>query len=268
MSTFRVQEPSRARVPILLSVPHCGTAFPDELADDYVGALSRDPDDTDYFVDRLYDFASELGITTIAAIYSRWVIDLNRDPSDKPLYADGRIITGLCPVTTFLGEALYKDGRLEVTGAEIARRVEQYYRPYHDKLRELLESLRNEFGRVLLWDCHSIRQRVRTVYPEEIPDLILGDNEGKSCDDQLAKVALDGLKQGAYDVRYNQPFKGGYITRYFGKPVDDIHALQLEMTKCRYMDDDEKRYDQARANKMRVVLKNTLNRLSEALRLA
>jgi N-formylglutamate deformylase len=265
MSTFRVQVPSRGRVPILLSIPHCGTSFPEEIADEYVETLARDPDDTDYFVDRLYDFASDMGISTITAVYSRWVIDLNRDPSDKPLYGDGRIITSLCPVTTFLGEPLYRDGRKEVASQEITRRVEQYYRPYHDKVRELLDSIRNEFGKVLLWECHSIRQHVRTVYPDPIPDLILGDNEGRSCNKQFVRIALEGLKQGSYELNHNQPFKGGYITRHFGNPADHIHALQLEMTKCRYMDDAEKRYDQTRAKKMRAVLRNTLNGLSEAL---
>jgi N-formylglutamate deformylase len=266
MSTFRVHLPSRNRLPILLSVPHCGTAFPEEIAGDYEEVLSRDPDDTDYFVDRLYNFASGMGITMITAVYSRWVIDLNRDPLDKPLYADGRVITGLCPVTTFLGEPLYRDGRNQVAPAEITRRLGIYYQPYHKELRDLLESIRSEFGKVLLWDCHSIRQHVPTVYPDVIPDLILGDNDGRSCDGRYIKIALNGLHQGDYEVRHNNPFKGGYITRHFGNPSEQVHALQLEMTKCRYMDDTEKQYDQARADTMRSVLINTLTELSEALR--
>ena len=92
---YKITKPSGSIVPILLSVPHCGTAFPDELVSQYKSDLIKNPDDTDWFVDKLYGFASDLGITTISAVYSRWVIDLNRHPESKPLYSDGRIITGL-----------------------------------------------------------------------------------------------------------------------------------------------------------------------------
>src|SRR6188768_1763228 len=131
MDCFRVIHPTINRVPILVSVPHCGTSFPEEIVDEYDAKLIAKPDDTDWFVDRLYDFAPSLGITMITAVYSRWVIDLNRDPDNKPLYSDGRIITGLCPVTDFTGKPLYKDSRLSVDGHEVARRREAYYKPYH-----------------------------------------------------------------------------------------------------------------------------------------
>ena len=99
--TFKISSLGSPEVPILLSVPHCGIAFPEELRDQFNPALSKSPDDTDWFVDKLYSFALELGIPMISATYSRWVIDLNRDPESKPLYQDGRIITALCPTTTF-----------------------------------------------------------------------------------------------------------------------------------------------------------------------
>ena len=123
---FRVAPSKNSEVPILVSVPHCGTSFPDELKDQYVPDLIRSPDDTDWFVNTLYDFVADMGITMIAAYYSRWVIDLNRDPQSKPLYSDGRIITSLCPTTTFLGEPIYLDGRKEVAATEIQRRVDVY----------------------------------------------------------------------------------------------------------------------------------------------
>src|SRR5688500_10726528 len=113
MLPFSVISPSAKKIPMLISVPHCGTAFPDELKDQYKAEFIKDPDDTDWFVDKLYDFASDLGMTMISAEYSRWVIDLNRDPESKPLYTDGRIITGLCPTTNFLGENIYRDERAE-----------------------------------------------------------------------------------------------------------------------------------------------------------
>ncbi|HEY3429538.1 MAG TPA: N-formylglutamate amidohydrolase [Cyclobacteriaceae bacterium] len=265
MLPFYIQAPSSGRVPILLSVPHCGVEFPDDITSEYKQSLIQSPDDTDWFVHQLYDFVSALGITMIHAKYSRWVIDLNRDPQSKPLYSDGRIITALCPTTTFFGESIYNDGRNVVDTNEVERRVEKYYDPYHREIQKHLDDLKNQFGKVLLWDCHSIRQSVPTIHKEKFPDLILGDADETSASLKLIETTVQGLKTGAYGFSHNYPFKGGYITRSFGKPAENQHALQLEMTKVNYMDDGEKKYDTVRANKMREVLKTTLSNLAAAL---
>ena len=264
MTTFNVHPPAGSRIPILLSVPHCGTAFPDELINQYKPNLIRTPDDTDWFVNQLYDFAPSIGITMITAVYNRWVIDLNRDPENKPLYSDGRIITGLCPVTNFLGEPLYVDGRDKVNASEIERRLVTYFWPYHQKIKDLLEDLKAEFGRVLLWDCHSIRQYVNTIYKEKFPDLILGDADGVSASPGIIEVVFNNLKSSSYSVSHNFPFKGGFITRHYGKPLENQQALQLEMNKSNYMDDTETHYDAKRAEKMRTLLKRTLLALAES----
>lgn len=258
MDNFKIIEPTSERVPVLLSVPHCGTAFPGELIHQYDSDLITRPDDTDWFVDRLYDFAPELGITMITAVYSRWVVDLNRHPEDKPLYSDGRIITGLCPVTDFSGRPLYKDARTAVADDEVARRKALYYDPYHEKLTRILAGLKERFGKVLLWDCHSIRQYVKAIYRDKFPDLILGDADGASASPGMIATAFNGLQQSEYSVSHNFPFKGGYITRTYGKPLENQQALQLEMAKIHYMDDKELAYDEARATKMRRVLRATL----------
>ena len=265
MDSFRVIRPAVKRVPVLVSVPHCGTSFPPELGYEYDRELTSRPDDTDWFVDRLYDFAPSLGITMITAVYSRWVIDLNRDPNDKPLYSDGRIITGLCPVTDFKGTPLYTDGRQEVDYNEVARRRSIYYEPYHSQLQHLLGELKSEFGQVLLWDCHSIRQYVKTIYSDKFPDLILGDADGTSATPALIEKALVNLRQSPYSVSHNFPFKGGYITRAYGRPSEHQHALQLEMAKVNYMDDEESAYDDSRANRMRELLSRTLSSLVQEL---
>lgn len=265
MLPFQVIPPATERVPIVLSVPHCGVEFPDELKSEYKTTLSQTPDDTDWFVHQLYDFAPAMGITMIHAVYSRWVIDLNRDPQSKPLYTDGRIITALCPTTTFFGEPIYSDEREKIEDEEVRRRVEKYYNPYHQKLEELLSNLKAEFGKVLLWDCHSIRQSVHTILNEKFPDLILGDADGTSASPGLIETAINSLESEGYEFNHNYPFKGGYITRHFGKPSENQHALQLEMTKVNYMDDTEKKYDADRANAMREVLRKTLGNLAERM---
>ncbi len=252
-------------VPILISVPHCGIEFPYELKEQYNAKLTKAPDDTDWFVHQLYDFAPAMGMTMIAAKYSRWVIDLNRDPQSKPLYTDGRIITALCPTTTFLGEPLYRDKRSEISSEEVNRRLERYYWPYHNQLEENLARLKKKFGKVLLWDCHSIRQVVPTIQKEKFPDMILGDADGTSASIGLIEAALSNLDHSGFTVNHNHPFKGGFITRNFGKPSENIHALQLEMTKVNYMDDSETKYDKQRADKMRSLLQKTFSKLIEQL---
>lgn len=261
MTSFKLIKPAVEAVPILLSIPHCGVKFPEELKRQYKPDLIAAPDDTDWFVHQLYDFAASMGITTIHSIYSRWVIDLNRDPESKPLYTDGRIITDLCPATTFTGEPLYVDERKEVHRTEVHRRLEIYYKPYHEQIGKKLFELKNRFGKVLLWECHSIRQFVPTVFPEKFPDLILGTNDEQSASEGMIKAALNELKSSKFKLNHNFPFKGGYITRHFGKPLEDQHAMQLEMSKVNYMDDSERNYDKARADKVREVLKKVFNTL-------
>jgi N-formylglutamate deformylase len=264
-----VAQPYQLRVnstlPIVVSVPHCGIDFPEEIKGEFKADLIKSPDDTDWFVDVLYDFVVEMGITLISAKYSRWVIDLNRDIDSKPLYTDGRIITALCPTTTFLGEPLYDDGRKDVDANEVQRRLKEYYHPYHQRIQSLLDETKKKFGKVLLWDCHSIRQAVPTIQKDKFPDLILGDADERACDSKLIAIALKNLGSAGYSLNHNHPFKGGTITRSFGSPSNNQHALQLEMTKVNYMDDSETKYDKARADKMRELLRRTLSELAEQL---
>jgi len=267
MTPYSIFDATAPVVPIVVSIPHCGTNFPAEIKDDYKAHLIERPDDTDWFVDLLYDFAPELGITMITATNSRWVIDLNRDLESKPLYTDGRIITALCPATTFLGEPLYSDERKIVSPNEVDRRIEKYYVPYHQKIQSLLDERKAQFGKVLLWDCHSIRTMVPTIQKESFPDLILGDNDEQSADLKIILKALSSLSAGKYNLYHNHPFKGGSITRNFGKPERHQHALQLEMTKKHYMEDDELTYSQARASEMKQILKSTFEVLIEYLRM-
>lgn len=265
MTSFNFVPADSNAVPVLISVPHCGTDFPDEIVGEYDPRLRHTLDDTDWFVHQLYDFAPAMGMSMITARYSRWVIDLNRDPQNKPLYGDGRIITALCPTTTFLGEAIYLDARNTVRIEEVERRRQEYYLPYHLKIDQELHRLKDQFGKVLLWDCHSIRQTVPSIQKEKFPDLILGDADRTSASPGLIEIAWKNLETSPYSASHNHPFKGGYITRHFGKPADHQHSLQLEMSKVNYMDDSETLYDARRADKMRTLLKKTFEGLIEQL---
>ncbi len=262
---FYIIEPKAEKLPFVLSIPHCGTEFPADLINQYAAESLEVLDDTDWYLEKLYDFAAELGITTIYAKYSRRVIDLNREPKGKPLYDDGRIITAVCPTTDFFGEDIYAKKEFEPNEAEIERRLENYYHPYHQKIDDIIGDLKNEFGQVLFWDAHSIRRRVETIRKEPFPDFILGDNDGRTADKKFIEIALETLKTSDWQINHNEPFKGGFLTRSKGKPSENVHALQLEMSKDLYMDAKELNYDFEKAEKVKKLLKRTFENLISEL---
>jgi len=258
---FVLIEPDREPVPFVLSIPHCGTAFPGELSGHFDPELAAAPDDTDWHLDRLYDFASELGVTVIHARYSRWVIDLNRDPDGTPLYDDGRAITELCPTRDFEERPIYSKRELEPDNEEKDRRIREYYRPYHDRIDSIVADLKDKFPNVVFWDGHSIRRRVPSISPDPFPDLILGDNDGKSASREIIDSAVEALSSGGYEFSHNSPFMGGYLTRSKGNPSDRVHALQLEMSKDLYMDATETVYDEEKAAVLKDHLRKVFMRL-------
>jgi len=260
-SPYIIIRPTVAEVPIVISIPHCGTTIPDDLIDRYRPEAIESLDDADFFVDQLYGFARDLGITMIASQYHRWVIDLNRHPQNTQLYDDGRMITALAPTKDFHGKHIYKTPSDVPDNKEISRRAELYYHPYHNRLRALLEEYVMRYGQVILWEAHSIRRYLPLIHPDPFPDLILGDDDGKTASKDLVELVYSGFQASHYSTNYNLPFKGGYITRSFGRPMDHVHAIQIEMTKDCYMKHDERVYDHERAE----VMSNLLIRIFEAV---
>jgi N-formylglutamate deformylase len=220
--------------PLLISMPHVGTHLPPALAA-RLTPRAREVHDTDWHLERLYDFADELGASVLAATHSRYVIDLNRPPDGASLYP-GRSVTGLCPVDAFDETPLYADP-LDVPGeAEIAARREAVWRPYHDRLAEELARLRARHGVAMLWDAHSIRSVVPRFFDGRLPDLNLGTAGGTSCDPALAQALRDiAARATGHTSVLDGRFTGGYITRHYGRPGEGVHAVQLEMTQSSYM---------------------------------
>ena len=222
-------------LPLLLSIPHAGTDIPDELAGRFAPVAAARAD-TDWHLPRLYGFAEEMGCSVLAARWSRYLIDLNRPPEDSNLYP-GQDTTGLCPVDTFARAPLYLPG-CAPDAAETARRLERYWRPYHDQLHAELARLLALHGRVVLWDAHSIASTVPRFFEGRLPDLNFGTADGASCAPQL-QDALMGVVQAqeGFSFVFNGRFKGGHITRRYGQPERGVHAVQLEMCQCLYMDE-------------------------------
>jgi len=223
--------------PLLISFPHSGTHIPEVLAARMTDAALQRAD-VDWHLPRLYEaFARALGASTLVAHHARHVIDLNRPPEDTSLYP-GQDVTGLLPLDTFRKEPLYRPGRAP-DAAETDERRERYWRPYHDALRAELERLRASHGVAVLWDAHSIASVMPRFFAGKLPDLNLGTAEGRACAPrvQAAVEAVMASQRGFTHVS-NARFKGGHITRDYGRPEAGIHALQMEMCQSTYMDED------------------------------
>ena len=244
--------------PLVLSLPHIGVDIPEALKSRYVDrALAVE--DTDWHLEKLYDFVNGLGASVIVPKFSRYVIDLNRPPDNTPMYP-GASNTELCPSTFFNGDHLYRDG-LKPNPKEVDQRRETYWRPYHDALLGELARVREKFGYALLWDGHSIRSEIPWLFDGKLPDLNLGTASGASCSASLRARLAEHLicetkKSHAVDGR----FKGGYITRQYGRPGAGIHAVQMEMCQSLYMQEAPPfAYDEVKSAEIQPTLKQLLH---------
>ena len=225
---------TRGPAPLIVSFPHTGTELPEPIAARLVSPwLARK--DADWWVDRLYAFAAGLGATLVRTAISRTVIDVNRDPSGASLYP-GQATTELCPLTTFDGEPLYKDG-LAPDAAEIAARRTAYFDPYHAVLAAEIERLRGGHPRVVLYEAHSIRSRIPRLFEGQLPNFNIGTNSGASCDPALAAAVERACAASDFTHVVNGRFKGGWTTRRYGRPDAGVHAVQMELACRGYMDE-------------------------------
>ncbi len=226
----------RGEAPLLVSFPHTGTELPDEIEPFLVSPwLARK--DCDWWIEKLYDVARELGATTVRTSISRTTIDVNRDPSGASLYP-GQATTELCPTTTFDGEPLYREGKAP-DEAEIARRRAVYFEPYHAALAEELARLRAIHPVVVLYDCHSIRSVIPRLFEGELPEFNIGTNSGAACDGALAAAIETICSAGGRSCVVDGRFKGGWITRRYGRPAEGVHAIQMELACRAYMREPE-----------------------------
>ena len=251
-------EYSRGRSPLVVSMPHIGSFVPEDIRG-RLSAAGRMVADTDWDLDHLYDFVADLGVHLIKANYSRYVVDLNRDPENRPLYP-GMNHPGLVPTHSFEDVPLYRQGA-EPTTEQMAVRRNLYWIPYHDRLSAMLRDVKREHGIAVLFDCHSIASIVPRYVDGRIPDLNLGTADGTSCDLDLRDTLADALRRkNDLTLAVDGIFKGGYITRHYGRPDDGIHAFQLEMSRATYMmEDPAPVFDPQKAARLRPILRGMLD---------
>lgn len=246
-------------IPLLVSMPHSGIFIPNDIQRQMT-AIANEKIDTDWHLPLLYNMLKELGASKIQAQYSRYVIDLNRSSNDENLYP-GQDTTGLCPVDTFEKQALYINQ--VPSKEEVQRRVDVYWKPYHQKIQEELDRLVSLHGIAILWDAHSIASQVPRFFEGKLTDLNFGTADQKSCSLELQNELQNSLSNSPNAAQFswvfNGRFKGGYITRQYGEPEKNIHAVQLEMSQCLYMNEESPfLYREDLAEKIQPVLKTLL----------
>lgn len=248
---------TKGTVPLLISMPHNGEAIAQEIRSVMTEQGLNVPD-TDWCIDLLYDFAESMGIYCIAPKYNRIVIDLNRDPQGVNLYP-GAQSTELCPTSCFDFSPVYLEDK-QPDEQEVQRRIAQYWQPYHTQLAATLAEIRAQYGVAILLDAHSIRSEVARFFEGTLPDFNFGTADGQSCSSDL-QTHLAQFDCAPYSQVINGRFKGGYITRAYGEPEKNIHAVQLELSQKTYMDKAQENYDEVEAAKVKPVLRQFVQHL-------
>ncbi|MEM7569021.1 MAG: N-formylglutamate deformylase [Pseudomonadota bacterium] len=242
--------------PIILTQPHCGTCVPEGMFEKLT-PQGQHLGDTDWHIDKLYDGLLP-GATVIRAPFNRYVIDANRAPTDASLYP-GQNTTSLVPKTDFQGAQIWRESPHP---DEVARRRELYHKAYHHRVRAEVERVKQRHGLVLIYDCHSIHSRRPFLFDGKLSDLNIGTNSGASCADAFAAViesACDQSKQFSW-VRDGR-FRGGWTTRHYGQPHENVHAVQMEVAQSAYLKDENGNpplYDAEAAAPLRSLLKTIL----------
>ena len=243
----------RGHTPLLISLPHVGTVIPADQRHRYTERALQ-VEDTDWFLDRLYGFAADLGAGLIVPAESRYLIDLNRPSENLPMYP-GVNNTELCPTRHFSGDPIYRDG-MAPDEAEIQRRITTVWRPYHAALGEELARLKAAHGHAVLFDAHSICSELPWLFEGRLPHMNLGSVNGSSCAPALRDaLAAVFAAQDRYSHVVDGRFKGGHITRHFGRPGEGLHAVQLEMCWRAYMDESPRGWNDARAAEVTPLLR-------------
>ena len=249
--------------PLLVSMPHVGTYIPSQIAAQMTEEALGVPD-TDWHVDRLYDFLDALGAGVLRATHSRYVIDLNRSPEGEALYPGARN-TELCPTTLFNDRPIYRSGRVP-DAAGVAERRELYWNPYHSRLAAELAAVKVRHDYAVLFDAHSIRSQVPRFFSGRLWDLNIGTADGASASPMVVEGLMAVARESSnYTSVLNGRFKGGYITRNYGRPAERIEAVQLELSQIVYMEEDPPfRFRDDLAAEIRPVLRRAMEAMLAA----
>lgn len=247
--------------PLILGMPHTGTYVPDAIWQN-LNPVGQALADTDWHIDKLYaDLAPDA--TIIKANFHRYVIDANRDPSGQSLYP-GQNTTGLCPLTDFDNRPIYKDG-CAPTPDEVEHRKDDFHAPYHAAITSEIKRANQTHGFAILYDCHSIRSEIAFLFDGELPILNIGTNHGRTCAPWIEEVTYKIARTSPYAAILNGRFKGGWTTRHYGDPDNNVHAIQMEIAQRSYLANETAPwdYDPVRADLLRPYLEDILQTFTQ-----
>jgi len=247
---FDLITPEQVSVPCLFGSPHSGRVYPKSFLDATRLDAKTLRKSEDFFVDELFESVTTLGAMQIRARFPRAYLDVNREPYELdpqmfaeplPVYANTRSIRvtgGLGTVARIVADSL-EIYHSPLMVSDVMDRISQLYMPYHKAMDRTLASLRKMFGSALLFDCHSMPSSVISQNSTSRPDFVLGDRYASSCAPVITDLAQQALERLGYSVARNRPYAGGFITERYGIPSRGIHALQLEINRGLYMDEQK-----------------------------
>lgn len=239
---FSVTEPRSAPTPVVVEVPHAGLSV-DALSLATLAAPARSLGrDADLYVDELYAAAPEYGASMLVAHLSRYVCDLNRSETD----VDSRAVDGGTAASAPHGLIWRSttEARPALLGPlsrdELMRRLDHIYRPYHRALAELIEDKKRRFGFAILLCAHSMPSFGRAGHADPgqaRADIVPGSRGGTTTDPAVRRVTEETAESFAWTLRHDDPYRGGFSTAHYGRPADDVHAIQIELARRLYMDE-------------------------------
>ncbi|CCD98149.1 N-formylglutamate amidohydrolase [Bradyrhizobium sp. STM 3809] len=245
---FEILEPAAWRAPIIFNSPHSGSVYPDEFLQASRIDLPSLRRSEDSFMDELIAGLLARGFPVVRVHFPRCYVDVNREPYELdprmftgrlPSFANTRSMRvagglGTIPRVVGDGQEIYRD-RLSVD--EALHRIETLYKPYHRALRRLINRVHQQFGTVVLVDCHSMPSVGVSRDEPRRPDMVIGDRYGTSCASLLPDLFEDVLGRLGYSIGRNKPYAGGFITEHYGNPASGLHAIQIELNRAIYMDE-------------------------------
>lgn len=254
--------------PLLVSVPHAGTRIPEQDRELIVCDRRTMLRDADLLVDRLYRSAPELGAGLIAATISRYVLDVNRAPGDVDRQVCHELDSPAAPNPRALIWRLSTEAHTvlprTLSRAELDSRIARVHTPYHAKVRALLDARVQRFGYAILLDGHSMPSVGRATHSDpgvRRADVVPGDNKGRSCHPSLLQLVAEHFEAAGLSVLPNKPYSGGWITRNYGQPADNVHAIQIELNRDLYLYEDAPQWKGAEARPLQRTIDRLLRKL-------
>jgi N-formylglutamate deformylase len=257
---YEIYRPKNDIIPVLISIPHSGVYFPEYIKKNIKPEILNYPEDTDWFVEKLFvNAAVNCGITVIKAKYSRYIIDLNRSLNENKIYNDNRLQTGLIPVTTFHEKPIYMNKYI-LDDNEKKYRIETFYLPYYEAIKSIINKFKttHDKNNIILIDAHSIKRSIPSISINPFPDITISNRNFVTCENKILNnlkkyFLLDFIKNIEFspiDISYNYPFIGGNITNVFSDISNKIHTLQIEISQDIYMNDFPPTYAVEKANSL------------------